>query len=140
MELFELKEAVSETQAELDYYTEEHERLMTRVLPKAGDTSKEFVRGGGSSRENVLIKLTQMSMNVDEAKAKLDNLIKLRDKKYNIYQKANDYDKQIYMEKRLLKWSNNKISAKHNGLSRMQIWRIINKFENMKQNVTSNDR
>ena len=47
----------------------------------------------------------------------------------NIFKEVNDYDKQIYMEKKLLKWNNSKISSRHNGISRMQISRIIRKIE-----------
>lgn len=70
-----------------------------------------------------------MGIDLDDAIAKLDNLKKLRDKKYTIYSESNDYDKQIYMEKKLLKWSNNKISLKHNGIGKSQIYRIIEKIE-----------
>ena len=50
----------------------------------------------------------------------------------SIYKNANDYDKQIYMEKKLFKWSNAKISANHNGIGKSQIYRIVEKIEDRK--------
>lgn len=129
MNLFEIKERIADVKAEKEYYEEEVERLEAKVGLKASDPSKEIVKGGGSSKENALLQLTQMSIYLDESIEKLNNLIKLRDKKYNIYKEANDYDKQIYIEKKLLKWSNAKISAKHNGIGKSQIYRIIKKIE-----------
>lgn len=55
------------------------------------------------------------------------------EKKINdFYKKLNEInarDKEIYVEKVLLGWSNNKISAKHYGMTRQQILRIVNKIE-----------
>ena len=42
---------------------------------------------------------------------------------------VNARDKEIYVEKVLLGWSNDKISAKHCSLERHQIARIIKKVE-----------
>lgn len=129
MELFELKREISSTEADIEYFEEERDRLYTKILPKASDPSKEIVKGGISDKEYVMLQYTQMGIELDNAIAKLDNLRKLRDKKYNIFKEANEYDKQIYIEKKLLKWSNAKISVKHNGINRMQISRIIKKIE-----------
>ena len=73
-----------------------------------------------------------LSIYLDDAIRKLDNLTKLKDKKYSIYKNANDYDKQIYIEKKLFKWSNAKISANHNGIGKSQIYRIVEKIEDRK--------
>ncbi len=129
MELFELKEQIEDTNIDIEYYKREIERLETKVGIKASDPSKEIVKGGRFSREDALIQLAQISSYLDDALKRLSNLNTAKDKKYELYRKANDYDKQIYIEKRLFKWSNAKISAKHNNLSRTQIWNIINKFE-----------
>ena len=42
---------------------------------------------------------------------------------------VNARDKEIYVEKVLLGWSNDKISAKHYSLTRQQISRIVKKVE-----------
>lgn len=132
MELFELKESIAEVMADKEYYENEVERLEAKVGVKASDPSKELVKGGKGDRERALLELTQMSIYLDDAIRKLDNLTKLKDKKYSIYKNANDYDKQIYMEKKLFKWSNAKISANHNGIGKSQIYRIVEKIEDKK--------
>ena len=132
MELFELKENIAEVMADKEYYENEVERLEAKVGVKASDPSKKLVRGGNSDKERALLELTQMSIYLDDAIRKLDNLTKLKDKKYSIYKNANDYDKQIYMEKKLFKWSNAKISANHNGIGKSQIYRIVEKIEDKK--------
>lgn len=135
MELFELKEEKEDTEADIRYYKREIERLETRVGVGATDYSKELVKSSiiGGSTEEALIELTQTSMYLDDAIKKLENITSLVNDKYNIYQKFNDYDKQIYTEKRLFKWSNAKVSAKHGGMSRTQIWNIVNKIEKSEQ-------
>ena len=140
MNLYELKREINSTEADIEYFKEERERVLTKLLPKASDPAKELIKGGISDKEYVMLQYIQMGEELDNAIEKLNNLIKLRDKKYNILKEANDYDRQIYMEKKLLKWSNARISSKHNGLERTQIWRIIKKFEkdeNMQHDATS---
>ncbi len=129
MELFELKEQIEDTNIDIEYYKKEIERLETKVGIKASDPSKEIVKGGRFSREDALIQLAQISSYLDDALKRLSNLNTAKDKKYELYRKANDYDRQIYIEKRLFKWSNAKISLKHNGIGKSQIYRIIEKFE-----------
>lgn len=50
-------------------------------------------------------------------------------KMYQILKKFNDRDRQIFVEKRMYKWSDSKISVNHCGLSRQHISRIVNKIE-----------
>lgn len=133
MQLFDLKEEIEDVNSNIDYYKDEIERLETKVGVKASNISAEIVKGGISDKTDALLELIQMTMYLDEAIAKLDNLTRLKDKKYNIYKEANDYDKQIYMEKKLFKWSNAKISARHNGISKSQIYNIINKIEKVEK-------
>ena len=129
MNLFELKEEKEDTEADIRYYRRELERLKTRVGVGATDYSKEMVKSSNNSTDEVLIEYTQMSMYLDEALKKYDNITSLVNDKYNNFKKHNDYDKQIYTEKKLFKWSNAKISARHNNISRTRIWNIINKIE-----------
>jgi len=133
MELFELKESIADVTSDIEYYKDEMERLEAKVGVKASDPSKELVKGGKGDRERALLELTQMSIYLDDAIKKLDNLTRLKDKKYSIYKNANDYDKQIYMEKKLFKWSNAKISANHNGIGKSQIYNICNKIERVEK-------
>ena len=46
MELFELKREISSTEADIEYFEEEKERIYTKLLPKASDPSKELVKSG----------------------------------------------------------------------------------------------
>ena len=48
---------------------------------------------------------------------------------HNNLDNVNARDKEIYVEKVLLGWSNDKISAKHYSLTRQQISRIVKKVE-----------
>lgn len=48
---------------------------------------------------------------------------------HNNLNNVNARDKEIYVEKVLLGWSNDKISAKHYSLTRQQISRIVKKVE-----------
>lgn len=131
MNLFELKEEKEDIEADIRYYKREIERLETRVGVGAVDYSSEKTGTIVGNIDEALIELTQMSMYLDDAIKKLDNLTSLINDKYNNYQKHNDHDKQIYTEKRLFKWSNAKISARHNGISKNTIYRILEKFESM---------
>lgn len=130
MDLFELIEEIDSTKSDIQYYNEEKERLEIKVGVKATDYSKEPIKGGsGNSREDALLQLTQMEINLEDAIKKLDNLTRQADRKYSIFKNHKDEEKQIYIEKKLKKWSNAKISARHGGLGRTQIWNIIKKIE-----------
>ena len=131
MELYELKEKQEDTEADIRYYSRELIRLRTKVGPGAIDYSKEMVQSTPRSNDEAFAELAQISMDLDEAIKKLDNIKNLANEKYNIYKNYNDYDKQIYTEKKLFKWSNAKISARHNGIGKSQIYRIIEKIEQM---------
>lgn len=131
MNLFELKEEKDDTESDIRYYKREIERLESRVGVSATDYTKEMVQSSiiGGGVEEALLELTQTSMYLDDAIKKLDNINSLVNEKYNNFKKHNDYDKQIYTEKKLLKWSNAKISSRHNGISKWSINRICDKIE-----------
>ena len=135
MNLFKLKEEKEDTEADIRYYKREIERLETRVGVGSVDYSKELVQSSiiGGGVEEALLELTQTSMYLDDAIKKLDNITALVSDKYNNFKKYNDYDKQIYSEKKLFKWSNAKISTKHNGIGKSQIYNICNKIEDMEK-------
>ncbi|MEI3498933.1 MAG: hypothetical protein V8Q71_00155 [Bacilli bacterium] len=127
MNLFKLKEEKEDTEADIRYYKREIERLETRVGVGSVDYSKELVQSSiiGGGVEEALLELTQTSMYLDDAIKKLDNITALVSDKYNNFKKYNDYDKQIYTEKKLFKWSNAKISTKHNGIGKSQIYKYL---------------
>ena len=129
MELYELKEKIEDTQNDIEYYKGERERLETKLLPSAINIKPVNVQGGIHDRDRVLLEYAELGMLLDEAISKLDNLTRLRDKKYSTFKNNNSYDKQIYIEKKLFKWKDDKISTRHNGISRSQIFRICKKIE-----------
>ncbi len=134
MNLFELKEEKEDIEADIRYYRRELERLEPKVGVGAIDYSKEMVKSSGNNTDEVLIEYTQMSMYLDEAIKKYDNITSLVNDKYNNFKKHNDYDKQIYTEKKLFKWSNAKISARHKGIGKSSIYRICDEIENVGKN------
>jgi len=131
MELFELREQKEDIESDVRYYRREVERLRTKLEPKAINYTKDRVQSSPRGTEDALIELAQISLYLDDAIKKLDNINSLVNDKYNNFQKHNDYDKQIYVEKKLHKWSNARISAKHNGIGKSQIYRIVDKIESM---------
>lgn len=133
MNLFELKKEKRDAESDYNYYKNEVERLRIKVGIHATDYSKDKISSShGNGQEEAILQLTQMEMDLDDAIKKLNNVNKLVSDKYNIYRQYNDYDKQIYTEKKLFKWSNAKISARHNNISKWAINRICKKIENNK--------
>lgn len=51
------------------------------------------------------------------------------DEVYSKLKKYNKRDQQIYIERHIYGWSNDKISANHDALTRQQIARILKKIE-----------
>ena len=130
MDLFELSELKNDLEYDINYYKKEKQRLEIRLDVGATKFDKDKISGSvGVSREDVLLELTQISIYLDSAIKKLDNIKNLVNDKYNNYKVHNNYDKQIYTEKKLFKWSNDKISARHHGVSKSQIYRIVEKIE-----------
>lgn len=66
--------------------------------------------------------ISNKEKSLSELKAEIELL-------HNNLNNVNARDKEIYVEKVLLGWSNDKISAKHYSLTRQQISRIVKKVE-----------
>lgn len=137
MNLFKLQEEKEDIESNISYYKRERERLKPKFSTKATSLITEKVDGRSSlnSTQQALDEYVQLGMYLDEAIEKLDNVTSLVNDKYKVYSKYNDYDKQIYIEKKLYKWNNAKISLKHNGISKRSINRIIKKMENDKVKI-----
>lgn len=135
MNLFELQEKKEDIASDIRYYRREIERLETKTGVKAVDCSQLRVDGSRplNSREEALLELTQMSIDLDDAMKKWDSIKILVNEKYANFKTHNSYDRQIYIEKKLFKWKNKKISLKHNGLSTSQIYNIVNKVEEVEK-------
>ena len=98
-------------------------------MPGGSSFNNISVQGGIHDRDKALLEYTEIGILLDDAIKKLNNLTDVQNQKYKNYISANDYDKQIYVEKKLFKWKDSKISSRHNGLSRSQIHRIVKKIE-----------
>ena len=90
-------------------------------------------------REEKLNIDTEINLLKEKAKTIEEEIERKEKDKKELEKKINDFykrlneinarDKEIYVEKVLLGWSNNRISAKHYGMTRQQILRIVNKIE-----------
>ena len=133
MNLFELKEKKEDVKSDIKYYRNEIERLEAKVGLQAVQIKDIIVSNNPkNNREDALLELAQMIDYLDEAQKKLNNLNTLANDKFNNFKEHNDYDKQIYIEKKLFKWSNAKISARHGGITKRTINRIVKKVEENK--------
>lgn len=71
-------------------------------------------------------------MHIDNELKRIDDDI---NSLYKIFKQYKDEEQQIYTEKKLYKWSNAKISAKHGGISKRYINKIVKKItDNFNQN------
>lgn len=69
----------------------------------------------------------------EEIKTESNNLQFLSnqiDKLHSVLGKFNERDQQIYIEKCIYGWNNDKISANHYGMNRSSIWKIVNRINN----------
>lgn len=69
----------------------------------------------------------------EEIKTESNNLQFLSnqiDKLHSVLGKFNERDQQIYIERCIYGWSNDKISANHYGMNRSSIWKIVNRINN----------
>lgn len=133
MDIFELEKEQKILNAKITSKKERIELERSRLGNKAIDYSKPSVQSSpqNDSTLNVIAKISEMEKDIEYSIAQLEQNHKERDRLYNIYKQYNERDKQIYMEKRLYKWSNEKISIKHNEVSKSQIYRILKKFDEM---------
>lgn len=90
-------------------------------------------------KEELVFKTSELNLLKNKRK-ELDSDISIKEKSlselkteiellHNNLDNVNARDKEIYVEKVLLGWSNDKISAKHYSLTRQQISRIVKKVE-----------
>ena len=90
-------------------------------------------------KEELVFKTSELNLLKNKRK-ELDSDISIKEKSlselkteiellHNNLNNVNARDKEIYVEKVLLGWSNDKISAKHYSLTRQQISRIVKKVE-----------
>lgn len=130
MELFELKEAIEETEADKRSWERKIQRCREELEPKAVDITKEKVAGGGAGRtiEDVMNTLINAERMAQRCINELEEYYQEVREKEEIYQKYNDRDKQIYVDKKLYKLNNAKMEIKY-GLDRSVMNKICKKIE-----------
>lgn len=77
----------------------------------------------------VLGKIEEMEKDLEYIEQELNIIDESLNSLYKIFNEYKDRDKQIYIEKKLYKWSNAKISVKHDGISKSQINRIVKEIK-----------
>lgn len=130
MELFELKEAIEETEADKRSWERKVQRCREELEPKAVDITKEKVAGGGAGRtiEDVMNTLINAERMAQRCKNILDDYYQEVREKEEVYQKYNDRDKQIYVDKKLYKLNNAQMEVKY-GIERSVMNKICKKIE-----------
>ena len=130
MELFELKEAIEETEADKRSWERKVQRCREELEPKAVDITKEKVAGGGAGRtiKDVMNTLINAERMAQRCKNILDDYYQEVREKEEVYQKYNDRDKQIYVDKKLYKLNNAQMEVKY-GIERSVMNKICKKIE-----------
>lgn len=130
MELFELKEVIEETEADRRSWERKVQRYREELEPKAVDITKEKVAGGGVGRtiEDVMDSIIRAEIMAQRCKNMLDDYYQEVREKEEVYQKYNDRDKQIYVDKMFYKMNNAQLEIKY-GLGKRAINKIIKKIK-----------
>lgn len=133
MNIFELEKEQKILNAEITSKKERIELERSRLGNKAIDYSKPSVQSSPQtdSTLNVIAKISETEQDIEYCQSKLKQNEKEVDRLYNIFKEYKERDKQIYIEKKLYNWSNEKISIKHNGIGKSQIYRILKKIDEM---------
>lgn len=132
MDLFKLKREKAELEASISSTKERIELARSRLDFKAIDYSKPVVQSSPHKdpMSDIVGTIAEMEQYLDYSIKLLKQNEEDIDKFYKIAKQFKDRDKQIYIEKNFYKWSNAKISIKHDGLGKSQIYRILKKFNN----------
>lgn len=131
MNIFELEKEKKILESKLISRKERIELERSKLDNKAIDYSKPAVQSS-PHKDSMLDAVARISMfksEVNDLTTQLEQNKKEIDRLYNIFGEYKERDKQIYIEKKLYKWSNAKISLKHKGIGKSQIYRILEKIE-----------
>lgn len=77
---------------------------------------------------DILSKITDMEEDLVSVEKELDNVKKEIDDYYDVYKGLNDRDTQIYIERKLYRWSVVKIAMRHQ-ISESRVYQILNEFK-----------
>lgn len=132
MDLFELEKEKKELESSIQSRKERIELQRARLEAGAMDLSKVYVQGGkrGDTMTDAVALIVKMEKDIEFLEEELKQNGREIDRMYNIFKEFNERDKQIYTEKKLFGWSNARISAKHGGITKQYINKIIKKVKN----------
>ena len=131
MDLYDLEKEKKILESKIQSKKERIEIERTKLEPKATDYSKVMVQSSHKkdSMTDVIAIIVEMEQDIEYLETRLKQNEKEVNRLYNIYNQYKERDKQIYIEKKLLGWSNAKISVRHEGISRQYINKIIKKIK-----------
>ena len=112
----------------LDHLKNEITDLELKVGISAVDFDKEKVDGSTGNNDNLLLTLIEKKIKFENIQAEY---IKVKDNinfQYELYKQANNRDYQIYIDKKIYKYSDAKLELKY-GLERTRYWQICKKIE-----------
>ena len=131
MDLYDLEKEKKILESKIQSKKERIEIERTKLEPKATDYTKVMVQSSHTkdSMTDVIAIIVEMEQDIEYLETRLKQNEKEVNRLYNIYNQYKERDKQIYIEKKLLGWSNAKISVRHEGISRQYINKIIKKIK-----------
>lgn len=131
MDLYDLEKEKKILESKIQSKKERIEIERTKLEPKATDYTKVMVQSSHKkdSMTDVIAIIVEMEQDIEYLETRLKQNEKEVNRLYNIYNQYKERDKQIYIEKKLLGWSNAKISVRHEGISRQYINKIIKKIK-----------
>ena len=136
MEIFELEKNRDKKIAEKKSLVNKIYGLKLKLELHANDFNEDKVLSHVKNKElSVLGQIEEMEKDLEIIDNELNGIDEDINSLYQIFKKYRDEEQQIYTEKKLYKWSNAKISAKHGGISKRYINKIVKKItDNFNQN------
>lgn len=135
MDIFSLEKERKILEAKITSKKERIELERSKLGNKAIDYSKPVVQSSPCKDPmlEIFARISEMEKDVDYLITELEQNRKEIDRLYNIFKEYKERDKQIYIEKKLYKWSNAKISLRHGGITKRQINRIVKRIESIRK-------
>ena len=117
-----MEETILKIPGKNDFFTQEAYKVLRTNLQFCGNDIRVIALTSCNENEGKSTVTLSLGKSLSELKTEIELL-------HNNLNNVNARDKEIYVEKVLLGWSNDKISAKHYSLTRQQISRIVKKVE-----------
>lgn len=131
MDLYELEKEKKIIESKIQSKKERIEIERSKLEVGATDYSKVMVQSSHKkdTMTDVIAVIVEMEKDIEYLETRLKQNEKEVNRLYNIYSQYKERDKQIYLEKKLLGWSNAKISVKHGGITKQYINKIVKKIK-----------